>query len=255
MLHYLQSVSFEINRDCPLAELHAGVCPISVEERYDNCDQSRTLTDAVILESVDALYNTLNFRGWINWHYFNDPAMEFDRIEALIPQLRALSPKVRISLFTNGIFLPEDLTRCKCFDKIWLKDYVGTRDWTVLKQLRMDLYYEAHPRLDHRLLCGSDPNPGATKCNRMFDEMIIDYYGYGRICTDDWLRKVDIGNVWDDKITGVAAKFVAVRSTIRTTPMHPDAPEHCKRCACPDKFQQCIIDPAIWQECQRWGGV
>lgn len=261
MLHYLQSVSFEINLGCPLAKEHAGICPISAAGRWDGLNTSRPLTDDLILESVRILYGQLGFRGWINWHYFNDPALAFDRIEAIIPLLRQQSPAIRIGLFTNGIAIPKDQIRCKVFDAIWLKDYTHSRDWTVLRKCGVRVAYEPHPTLDDRMVCPplgnqkSSPGkgkPGEIRCNRLFDEMIVDHYGYGHICTDDWLRKVDIGNVWEIGIRGVTEKFLAVRSQISQQPMPSDAPNHCRECGCPDKFQQCVIDGPIYQETQTW---
>lgn len=253
MLYYLQSVSFEINLGCPLAAVHTA-CPICVKTRFNGSDTSRPLTDDIILASIDTLYNKLRFRGWVNWHYFNDPAVAFDRISAMIPAIRKTAPNARVGLFTNGIALPKDVSRCVVFDRIWLKDYTHDRDWSVLRKL-MPVAYDPTPRLDARLTLPRDPQPGQRRCNRLYDELPIDHYGYGHICTDDWNRVVDIGNIWDIGIEGVAAKHVAVRDKIRTSPMADMAPDWCKTCGMPDKFQNCVIDNDIYREAQGEGLV
>jgi hypothetical protein len=250
-LSLLQAIAFEISVGCPLATLHAGVCPISDPHRWDNLDTSRPITDDIIIRSCVSAYDDMGFRGWITWHYFNEPLLAFDRIEHLIRTLRSLIPTFRTEVSTSGEVLPNDLSRLRCFDRIRLKNYRG-HNHSKLDAIHPRVEYDDHPYLDNRM--SIPPSLSSSRCRRLFDEMPIDHYGNGHICSGDWRGVVKIGNIWDIGITGVATNYIAIRDIISQEPMPATAPEHCRMCAVPDRTGDCIIDEIIFREVTQYRG-
>jgi len=244
-LAMLQAIAFEISVGCPLSKLHSGICPISDKHRWDKLDTSRPMSDELIIDSCETAYHQLGFRGWITWHNFNEPMLEFDRIENLILQLRERISTFRTEVSTNGEVLPDDLKRMKCFDRIRLKNYTG-RDQSALLASHPNVEHDATPFLDERM--ASPVIQNQHRCRRMYDELPIDFYGNGHICAGDWQGNVPIGNIWDDGIEDVAERFLAVRDQIGQEPVAPDAPEYCRNCGLSMRYGDCIIDQEIFEE-------
>ena len=251
LLRYLQSLSFEVNPFCPLAKFHAGICPISDPHRYDHVkDFSKNISLATVTDCAKEAYATLGFRGWVQFHYYNDPGLMIDELAVLIPAMRASIPGLRVGLFTSGImFAKEDLPKLRLFDGVWLRNYLGRRKWAEeLKDYPM-VKIDEQPVLDKRMTTPPADEPTKTRCRRMWDELCFDYHGYGHICTGDWRRAVDIGDLWTGRgFVEVCERFNAVRDLICQEPMPPDAPAFCRFCQMSMREGDCIIDPAIFEE-------
>jgi hypothetical protein len=255
MLRYLQALDFEINRTCPLARLHAGLCPISDPHRYDHvANRSRTINMDVVQLCARAAYGKMLFRGWVQFHYFNDPGDAIDAICTGIPGLRDAVPGIRLGLFTNGEMFGSDLSKLRMFDGVWIRNYRQARNWhrdtAGIPGVRIgDL-----PNLDSRMTTPPAAEPLLTRCRRMWDELAIDHYGYGHICTGDWRRQVDIGNVFDDGFDAVCQRFNAVRDLICQEPMPPEAPKFCRYCQLSMRVGDCIIDQRIFDDIVKHRG-
>jgi len=255
MLRYLQALDFEINRTCPLAKLHAGLCPISDPHRYDHVkDKSRAINMDIVQLCAQAAYGKLLFRGWVQFHYFNDPGDALGVICPAIPALRAAVPGIRLGLFTNGEMLGADLSQLRLFDGLWIRDYPNVRDGSRDTAGSPGVHIDAMPQLDSRMTTPLAKEPLTTRCRRMWDELCIDHYGYGHICTGDWRRAVDIGNVFDDGFAAVCERFNAVRDLICQEPMPPDAPAFCRYCQMSMRYGDCIIDEKIFNEARAYRG-
>lgn len=251
-LRYLQALDFEISLGCPFAGLHDGICPVSDPRRWDHLDTSQPLNDVQILNACHIAYHRLGFRGWVLWHYFNDPLDGLDRLKHLIPQIKALVPEARFGLFTNGARLPKDLSRLLIFDQIWLRNYLG-RDFSAVQAAHPAVLIDPAPVLDARMSTPPRLN-NQRRCRRMWDEMVFDYYGHGHICTGDWRGEVTIGNLYTVPFETIVANYLAVRAAISQQPMAPNAPAFCQNCALTMRDGNCIIDPAIFAEVTQHRG-
>jgi len=253
LLRFLQSLSFEINIGCPLAKLHEGICPIGDRGRYDHVRApSRRITIEDVRDCAKAAYGELGFRGWIQWHYYNDPGLMLREIAAAIPGLREAVPGIRIGLYTSGVMFgrePADLEPLRLFDGVWLRDYTGHRDWVKELVDFPNVRVDTAPVLDKRMSTPPADEPMPTRCRRCWDELCIDHFGYGHVCTGDWRRRVDIGNLWDGRgFVEICERFNTVRDLICQEPMPPEAPEFCRRCRLSMREGDCIIDQEIFEQ-------
>jgi hypothetical protein len=251
-LKYIQAIDFEISLGCPLVGLHMNICPVSDQNRWNGLPRANPLSDDLILLCCVTAYHELGFRGWVLWHYFNEPLLALNRIERLIPRLKQLVPEARTALFTNGERLPQDLNRLLVFDKISLKNYTG-RDVSRLVALHPNIAVDPKPELDARMQ--DVPRLNADRrCRRMWDELIIDFYGNGHICTGDWRGAVPIGNVWSESFADIVTNYMSIRARISQEPMAEDAPGFCRHCTHSMREGDCIIDADLFAEISEHRG-
>ena len=252
-LKFLQSLSFEVNIRCPLATLHEGICPISDPHRYDHVkNAAQKITLDTVRECAAVAYGELGFRGWVQFHYFNDPGLMLREIAAAIPAMRTAVPGIRLGIFTSGVMIGRnavDLEPLRLFDGVWLRDYLGNRDW--LKELAdfPNVRIDTAPVLDKRMTTPPAAEPTKVRCRRCWDELCIDHFGYGHVCTGDWRRAVDIGDLWTGRgFIEICERFNSARDLICQEPMPPEAPEFCRHCLLSMREGDCIIDHEIFEE-------
>jgi hypothetical protein len=250
-LKYLQAIDFEINLGCPLAGLHSGICPITDPDRWKKLDRTHVMANADIIASVDEAYNQLGFRGWILWHYFNDPILGLDRLEQLVPQLRKVVPQARLGFFTSGEKADLDLARLKIFDKVWWRNYLS-RGTSAVRASHPNLIVDPAPVLDARMTTPPRLN-NRKRCRRMWDELAFDFYGHAHICTGDWRGEVRLGNI-QDGLFPIVQKYLTIRDTISQQPMALDAPAFCQNCALSMRDGDCIIDEPLFKEITIYRG-
>src|SRR5512139_288784 len=252
-LYYLQAIDFEVSPGlCALSKVHAGICPISDPQRWDFVDISQPMTDESIIEACDVAYHELGFRGWVLWHFYNDPILSLPRLEKLIPRLKERVPEARTGLFTAGEPMPKDLSRLLVFDKIWLRNYRGN-DTSEIQKVHPLVLVDSAPVLDARMTTPPKLN-NQKRCRRMWDEMIFDYYGNSHICTGDWQGHVKIGNLADTPFRTIVDQYMEIRDAIAQEPMAPGAPAFCQNCNLSMRDGNCIIDFPIFREITSYRG-
>jgi hypothetical protein len=88
-------VNIELGDKCNLTKIHPK-CPSNAER-----PPGRELTDEVILKIVREIYEEWGFRGFIAWHFYNEPLLQMKRMFNLMEQIRADFPNSRFLLWTN----------------------------------------------------------------------------------------------------------------------------------------------------------
>lgn len=250
-MRYVQSLNFEISRDCNLREAHAAKCPIVLPDRYGALDTTRPITDELILHCIACAY-AAGFRGLIGWHFYNEPMVSWARIRPLMEWIRAAKPEARFLLWTNGTLLPDDLSELAGFAQIVLTDYAA-REWTEEDQQRIaaatptTTWTIVRAYLDDR---AAEPrHSGPERCLKPFREMVVDYYGNAHLCCSDFRGHVALGNVWDEPFFAtIAERFTAIRDLIKIEPMPASAPEFCRNCGHRQGTLGNVLDEAIHAE-------
>jgi hypothetical protein len=233
-VRFTQFLIFELGSKCNLAKEHWGRCPSADPDRYGSLDIMRPITDEQIVLAAETA-NKMGFTGEIGFHYYNEPTLQWDRMQALKRKIRAAVPSQTFVLWTNGANLcrleetkPEDQVR---FADIVISDYFK-KDWTWVSRY-CDRLYISNGLLDGRRL----PIRQATdvRCLRPFNELIFDNFGNAHLCCADWKGTSMLGSLHDHSFEQIAARFRQIRMALcRTTledPAHPlGIPAICARC-------------------------
>jgi hypothetical protein len=246
MMH-TQFLVFEIGRKCNYAGYHAGMCPSGEATRYGRLDTSTPMTDDQIVESAAMAYGELGFVGLVGFHFYNEPCLYFDRISTVFGRILDAVPEARAVLWTNGTRLPDELDRLRIFEQIWVTDYLQ-HDWTFLERY-VPVVNVVPDNLDHR-------NQGHAavddrRCLRMFNELILDYYGNGHICCIDFRGDCYLGNIHREGFAEIAKQFLTVRDQVIQYPMPVTAPAVCRLCAVrlPEVGR---LVPEVWRAAQQY---
>ena len=141
----------------------------------------------------------LGFRGFVGFHFYNEPTLYPDFIHSVI----CARPELRYMLWTNGDAL-DGLGE--------LFDWVEVTDYTS-------------PVYDDRLgIYDNEPHAKAA-CYRPDVELAIDCDGGVHLCCQDW--REDYGNVIDEPLADIMARLEPVRQAA----MRGEGPDVCARCS------------------------
>jgi hypothetical protein len=226
---YTQLLIFEIGTHCNMADNHAHWCPNSSPERWAGTVGRRPITDDMIVGIANVAYREHGFRGFIGWHYYNEPLCEWKRLRPLMDRIKGMLPEARFLLWTNGTMIPADVNELKRFDYIRLTDYPGV-DQNLFASLGVK-GLSTTPMWDDRLDNTLSPGDTFSGCDKPWSEFIIDHYGQVHLCCYDWKGEVQIGNVWDEPFSGLVHRWQEIRDNVGGWTMGSDAPHRCLRCA------------------------
>ncbi len=222
-MEYLQMVNIELGDKCNLTHHHPE-CPSNAIR------SGKELTDELILGFVDKIYEK-GFRGYIAWHFYNEPLLQEKRMFKLMEIIRSNFPKSRFLLWTNCTIVPED-DRVKMFEQVYCTDYLNVgmdRLYSCYKLAKNFWYKGKNIILDDRyqtlfLMKHYD------RCLRPLVEFIVDNYGEVHFCCYDWNNKIKIGNIWVDSLDSILEERGRRLKQVCGKRMTEDAPERCLRC-------------------------
>jgi hypothetical protein len=174
-------------------------------------------------------YENHGFRGLVAFHFYNEPTLRADEMFATMEAIKAQVPTAGFLLWTNGTILPAD-PRMKLFNVVKCTDYHN-------RKIELEPYYKARiadvdvfpAGFDGRLDDWRDNPIDDRPCLRPLIEFIIDDWGNGRLCCQDWRGDVSIGNI---RTEGLAAMLQTRRGILESVcrPMSDRTPERCRRC-------------------------
>lgn len=247
-MKYLQLLNFEIGDRCNLAKMHPK-CPVNARPR-----DGKTLTDEKIMSLVREAYGH-GFRGFVAWHYYNEPLLQATRIFNLMEQIRSEIPQSRFLLWTNGTILPED-HRMSWFEHVYCTNYwerSGDELWKCFQGVGW-IWIKSGDAIvfDDRL---NDPVESVNygRCLRPLVEFIVDYFGVVHFCCYDWKSLISIGNVWQDSLAEILSRKFELVKKVCGSHMHEDAPHRCICCTTREEIPEISdFDKAMSQEAFRW---
>lgn len=237
MLGTTQFIIFEIGSKCNLGEVHKE-CPNSVRRPSGPVE----LTDDIILDCVEEAYGRLNFTGLVGWHFHNEPMLEHERIFGLMERI----PKARYVLWTNGTIQPKD-SRIGLFEQVHCTDYTGVDRGYYADCKNVTVY--PFKGFDGRIEDAFDSQLPVRRrsCRRQHVELILDAWGFARLCCQDWRGEVEIGNIWENSYSTLAAR----RWDLIQDMWQGRYPERCRRCwgkAGLPRFDKAIYERAVRYE-------
>jgi hypothetical protein len=216
--------SQEIGTGCNLAHEHSR-CPQRDPSRYALVDTRRLMSDETILNNIKTMYSH-GFRGYLGWHYYNEPLLYLERIERLHPEIKKINPNARLLAWTNGVLLKTiNPSRMNIFDFVIITNHAH-ENWSWFRCLHRNARV-THGRLDRRM----SPGPlNMNPCNRIKKEFVIDAYGNWRLCCADWRgTSVDM-NVHTDGIERIIKAYKDMREVLSHDPIPESVPDICKNC-------------------------
>lgn len=100
-MNIIRYLSFEVGRDCNLAEIHKDKCPIAHPERYLFSKSKVEITDDLVVDFWKWCRYEKNFRGIILWHGYLEPTMHIARIRKLMKMIKYYDPFQPFQITTN----------------------------------------------------------------------------------------------------------------------------------------------------------
>lgn len=242
-MRYLQFLDFEICRGCNLANEHAQ-CPTTSELRYAGLPHTTPMTDEQIIEIAVAAYTVHGFRGFVGWHYYNEPLVAATRMWALMAAIKQRAPQARFLLWTNGELIPEDAAQFGRFDQIWITNY-RNQDFSRVAAVCPNTHVKPAALDTRRDMARKD---SSAPCVRPFVELIFDYYGNAHICCMDWQGRASPGNIHTSPLEQIVGRMQSLRQSVSGAAMWPDAPPVCRTCALRFGYFSPEFEPAIARE-------
>jgi hypothetical protein len=220
-----QLLSIEITPLCNRGSEHKA-CPNRHPDRWMHSAGLRPMSDHQIVSLVVEAHR-MGFSGCVAWHVYNEPLMDWPRIQNVTKEIRLALPECKFLLWTNGDLMPDDASAfVGVFQTIVITNYAN-RDFGFLSSACDDIRFVG-PGLDWRL--NPPHNNSDAPCYRPFLECQIDYFGNVRVCCNAWRGEVSVGNIHDTAFADLWSLWVAQRSAIAATPMSASAPQRCRFC-------------------------
>jgi hypothetical protein len=225
ILGNLNLLSFDVGLKCQLWKLHKE-CPINAEERHPNKSFGH-LTPALVAQVIDQAQE-LGFKGWVTFHYYNEPLLYMDEIS----EIMRLSSYDKFLLWTNGLLLAEHQSSLERFHTIHITDYQLPNspdfqkimaehpgiNW-VIRKISLDARFSSTEKTQAEVYC--------TRPEYL--ELPIDYYGNIHLCCYDWKGATQIGNILERKFSDSIQSntFKALLAGLKSGAKVPNV---CKSC-------------------------
>lgn len=220
-----QLLTIEIGDKCNLVHEHMQ-CPILLRKKGE-----RELTDSMIVAMVKIAYEKLGFKGYVAWHYYNEPLLYKKRMFKLMAVLKETIKDAKFLLWTNGELLRKE-KGLELFDRVVISNYRNrSPEYFKLffkKQDKENNLSIIDPLFDNRLNIKGRENY-ETPCLRPYIEFIVSFYGDVHMCCQDWKNEIKIGNVFDEPFESLVKKRNKILDTI-SSEMKKEAPKTCITC-------------------------
>ncbi len=232
---------FEIGPSCNLQHIHTK-CPSSCTERWPTMD--RELSVDIIVDSIISLYEKYNYKGWIQFAFYNEPLLYIDRMVEVMERTKHAAKFV---LGTNGTLLNEDnLYILDYFFRVYITLYFE-EDRERFEHIAdrypnvKILYYVKEEGFDNRLSYYKELNsePPIDKensygCDTFSLGFTFDYYGNVHHCFFHFFPDEHVGNIYDDDFEDIIINYnygrVSTRHKGDNNICYARACQICKKC-------------------------
>jgi radical SAM protein with 4Fe4S-binding SPASM domain len=204
--------------------MHSPKCPVLDPRRKT---WSTPVDNEEIMYIAQSAYDH-GFEGMIGFHFYNEPLMDYDRMRILMDGITHRVPRAEYILWTNGELLREDMMPyLDRFSVIKISDYFG-KDFSWLHRSECPIIDITKVELDCRT-SRTDTYKGEEGCLRVFNELIIDYWGWIHPCCQDWEGEIDLGNVHETDLFSRDPKWIEHRAAVAVH-MEERAHPYCRKC-------------------------
>lgn len=240
-LRYTQFLILEAGATC---NMNHEACPVRARD-----PGTRLLdVDKMVQLAVEA-YLFHGFYGFVGFHYYNEPMLEFEKIVAAANGIKQHAPAARFILWTNGTIRPED-ARMTLFDQVYCSDYTNEADrlWGYYQRFTRNVQIIT-PQFDQRLH-PRDVVVNLHPCGRPLIECIIDAWGRMRLCCQDWRGEIVLGDVWTQSLWDLLRARDRIIRAVCCGAMTDSAPSRCRRCD--SRIGPVDFDAQIANDARAW---
>ena len=228
-------IDVETNTDCNRS---CKICPISESTRP--CG----IMPLDLYEVLLGQLSEIDFKGRLSPVFYNEPLMD-DRLPDLMKMARNVLPDVRLTIYTNGSLLTNDLITALLesgLDGMIISQYQENLPEDDVRELISDLPNDAKRRFRYRIM--TDDLPLSTRgglvevkkpvkkkfCYQASTDAVVDYEGNVLLCCNDFNAEHVFGNIRDDHIIDIwnRREFKEVRRQLRRGVFKE---EICKACS------------------------
>ena len=216
-MNRITSIRFELSGFCNHKNEHEFCPSSSIEER--------TLSSDIIFKILVELPK--DFSGDIGFHNYNEPLLD-PRLYLICSQVKALLPKSKIHIYSNGMFLDKVLVKegiRNGVDKFFVTCYnsevasrlagaFGVEMYPMKIDDRRDIYYLVEVNSDGR-------------CSAPISQIIVNRFGDVTLCCLDWKNTVTFGNLYEQTFNDC---FEKMESTYKSLIEGKREEDICKRC-------------------------
>jgi hypothetical protein len=232
MLSGCHHLSLELSPYCNLCKEHIW-CPNSIRDKT-----GELVSDKRFIEIIQDATENLGFKGWVSFHFFNEPLLSKDRIQYIIEN----SQYKRFQLWTNGLLfdrvnLEETDKLVRMFEWIWISDYKGgdVEFFSGLEKRNpgvkiLGMSFQMGGWDDRKHIYEHKVVEGPVHCVRPLCELPINFRGDVQLCCQDWAGSYEIGNIKNSLLSDILIGSDYERLLVDLQSSTENVPEVCKRC-------------------------
>ena len=208
-MHLTQLLILEASPRCNLSDAHKW-CPCDQRQADRLTEPKAHLPSAAI--AIEA--HKLGFRGYIGFHYYNEPCAHHEPLLAVMNSIVDSVPGQRFLLWTNGtVRVPRQFLRS--FDLVVMSDHTaaGTEptEWGRIASCGIPVARHVMAP-DKRLReWPTEALNEPVRCLVPFTEFIVDAWGDVHLCCYAWRKEQAIGNVHEEPLEEIVHRWKQFR--------------------------------------------
>lgn len=235
--NFFTGISIEISTYC---NRKCSYCP-----NYNYETPKLYADENIVYKAIDYLAE-LNYSGWINFSFYNEPTLD-ERLITFIKYANNKIPKATIMIFSNGDFL--NIEKSKEYKDAGVDQFIITihdknpdKLFAKLSEIQKEIGASFHIQILKPENLQTRAGEIKIKTSKPFKycdfirNPVIDKDGNMLICCNDYFRKNKMGNIMEKPLLEIWNKSEykslrkELRSNLKNAVKNKTVPELCQKC-------------------------
>lgn len=235
--NFFTGISVEISTYC---NRKCSYCP-----NYNYETPKLYADENIVYKTIDYL-TELNYSGWINFSFYNEPTLD-ERLITFIKYANNKIPKATIMIFSNGDFL--NIEKTKEYKNAGVDQFIITihdknpdKLFEKLSEIQKEIGASFHIQILKPENLQTRAGEIKIKTSKPFKycdfirNPVIDKDGNMLICCNDYFRKNKMGNIMEKPLLEIWNKSEykslrkELRSNLKNAVKNKTVPELCQKC-------------------------
>lgn len=235
--NFFTGISIEISTYC---NRKCSYCP-----NYNYETPKLYADENIVYKAIDYLAE-LNYSGWINFSFYNEPTLD-ERLITFIKYANNKIPKATIIIFSNGDFL--NIEKAKEYKDAGVDQFIITihdknpdKLFAKLSEIQKEIGASFHIQILKPENLQTRAGEIKIKTSKPFKycdfirNPVIDKDGNMLICCNDYFRKNKMGNIMEKPLLEIWNKSEykslrkELRSNLKNAIKNKTVPEICQKC-------------------------
>lgn len=235
--NFFTGISIEISTYC---NRKCSYCP-----NYNYETPKLYADENIVYKAIDYLAE-LNYSGWINFSFYNEPTLD-ERLITFIKYANNKIPKATIMIFSNGDFL--NIEKAKEYKDAGVDQFIITihdknpdKLFAKLSEIQKEIGASFHIQILKPENLQTRAGEIKIKTSKPFKycdfirNPVIDKDGNMLICCNDYFRKNKMGNIMEKPLLEIWNKSEykslrkELRSNLKNAVKNKTVPELCQKC-------------------------